>query len=124
MSDKQNDEFEQRAREALRRSELDLEPARMQQLQQARREAVAAAERSLSNQSVSRLWWWLPTGAVATVALVVGLMISPGPEPIPVLDPLAMSAAQDMDLLTELEFVAWMLEQENAGTDDGTTHAG
>ena len=124
MSDRQNDDFEQRARETLRRSELELEPERVQQLQQARREAVAAAERSLSDQSVRRLWWWLPTGAVAAVALVVGLMLNPGPEPVPVLDPLEMSAAQDMDLLTELEFVAWMLEQENSGSEDWVIHAG
>ena len=124
MSDRQNDELEQRAREALRRSELDIDPERVQRLQQARREAVAAAERSLAVPSSSRLWWWLPTGAVAAVALVVGLMLNPAPEPIPVLDPLEMSAAQDMDLLTELEFMAWILEQENSATDDGATHAG
>ena len=121
MSERDTQEFERQVVSALERSELDIHPDRLQRLQQARREAVAAAE-AAGPVATRVAWWWLPTGAAAAVALTVGLMLSGNDQPVPLLlDPAEMSAAQDLELLTDLEFMAWMLEQEQM---DGTIHAG
>ena len=114
-------EFERKARARLEASELDIDPERLERLQAARRAAVAAVPAGPERGLLGR--WWVPTGAMAAAALVLGVLLVPGPERLPpVLDAAEMSAAQEMELLDELEFVAWMLEQDsNLETD---VHAG
>ena len=110
-----DEHFTARAKAVLERSELDIDPDRLARLQQARRMAVAAAAAEDAPRT-GWLSWALPAGAVATVALVAGLLITPDPQTDPLLlDPAEMSAAAEMELLDELEFVAWMLEQDHAG---------
>ena len=121
MSDEEFSEFERKARQRLEASEHDIDPDRLQRLQAARRAAVAAVPAAPERGLAGR--WWVPTGAMAAVALVLGLLLLPEPEGLPpVLDAAEMSAAQEMELLDELEFVAWMLEQES--TLENEVHAG
>lgn len=101
------------AGERLRNAELQI-PADVQlKLQDARRAAVMSAE-----TATPQPWQpWYATAAsgtvVAVAALVIVLMSGPQMIEIPNLNEQELAAAQEVELLEELEFVAWMLTMED-----------
>ncbi len=113
-----NEAFEKRAREVLRASVDDVLPEVAERLVAMRRAAVQELEERSSSQWQTP-WFWAPAGATAIVVLTLGLFLYTGNTPVPMFDDLdeaQLAAAQDMELLEELEFLAWMEEEvRNAG---------
>ncbi len=103
----------------LHRREVELPSDIQQRLISMRRDAVAALEYSEHNG-----WnWKLPLGGLATAGAVLfaALLLLRGPVPeLPVLEGIdsimAVEIANDVELLEDLEFVAWMLALEEAET--------
>lgn len=108
------DHFEQRLKEQVRwrLDELPVPEATAARLHQARQQAIAALE-------VDRLGWlprpWVPTLAyAATLMFAVGVWYQTLLPPLPSLDdPREAAAAQEFELLDDLEFVAWMEAEMN-----------
>lgn len=100
--------WNEKAQRALRESEEDLPESVRQRLGEARRAAVTAAD---TPNSMS----WTPfLGALASAALfLVLVMPRSATQSLPLLEDTEMAAAQEVELLEELEFVAWMLAEEN-----------
>lgn len=75
-----------------------------------RRAAVA----SLDTRTVTAPGPWLPFGALTATLLLVGIVASTGDVvTLPALDDeLTFAAAQDRELLEDLEFLAWLDEQD------------
>ena len=113
-----NEAFEKRAREVLRASVDDVLPEVAERLVAMRRAAVQELEERSSSQWQTP-WFWAPAGATAMVVLTLGLFLYTGNTPVPMFDDLdeaQLAAAQDIELLEELEFLAWMEEEvRNAG---------
>ena len=113
-----NEALEKRAREVLRASVDDVPPEVAERLVAMRRAAVQELEERSSSQWQTP-WFWAPAGATAIVVLTLGLFLYTGNTPGPMfndLDEAQLAAAQDMELLEELEFLAWMEEEVgNAG---------
>lgn len=111
-----SDILNDKARDALRQTELGVPLSVQQRLAAARRAAVAEAERP---QPVP--WGRLAgSGALASAALVLALMLpGTGTQSLPALEEAEMAAAQNAELLEELEFVAWMLAEESADDSPG-----
>lgn len=101
----------------LRQDELEVSPEVAQSLQAARRLAVDEAERSLASATP---WWPKIAGAGAAVSAAFVVVVSltvylQAPlDSLPRMDESEMAAAQEADLLEELEFVAWMVAIEEA----------
>ncbi len=113
-----SDILNDKARDALRQTELGVPLSVQQRLAAARRAAVAEAERP---QPVP--WGRLAgSGALASAALVLVLALmlpGTGTQSLPALEEAEMAAAQNAELLEELEFVAWMLAEESADDSPG-----
>ena len=107
-----------RARDALRDTEKQVPDAVRQRLADARRTAVNAADTGVSMR-------WAPlmgASALASAALLVVLVLpQSASQSLPLLEASEMAAAQELELLEELEFVAWMLaeEKDNAFPSQG-----
>ena len=112
----QDQELEQQAQRAgarLRDSEHDVPPEVAQRLAQMRRQAVAAADGASS--SAWDLWpRFVGVGAVLSAALLVAVLVRTPTDVLPRLDEAELAAAQEAELLEELEFVAWMVAMEEA----------
>jgi len=99
-----DDDFVGQVREALDRRGLAPEIA--QRLATARHRAIASVDVPIPRAPAT----WLPASALAMTLLVVGLVslgvdrgIAPPLEDLP-----QLTAVEDMDLLMNLEFVAWL----------------
>ena len=111
-----NTSFEKRAREVLLAAEHDVSPEVNGRLAAMRRAAVQELE-TRSGQPRRTGWFWVSAGTVAVVVLTLGLFLYPGNAPGPLFDGLdeaQLAAAQDMELLEELEFLAWMEEEDRS----------
>jgi hypothetical protein len=104
----------------LRRRENELAPEVAERLLAARREAVRVADSNDARPWVNWLGWqaWAATGALASGVLVVAIMLQTPSLALPAGDEVELAAAQEIELLEELEFVAWMvaLEDEDSPT--------
>ena len=98
---------------ALREAELDVDPHTLESLAAARRQAVKAAESRKPSWSVPKNWALTGSAAAAVLAMAVFLGSGAGTG-FPPLDQPEFAAAQDAELLEELEFVAWMLAMEDS----------
>jgi hypothetical protein len=99
--------FTAQVRDALNATPLSEDV--VDRLRVARRAAVAAIE----PRRVSLPTRWLPMGAMA--ATVVAAVLLRGPTNAPALpfdDDQQLAVAQDIDLLENLEFAAWMVESD------------
>ena len=108
------DSFERKAKQALEFDEQGLSPEILERLGSARRAAVAQVDEDREHRS----GFWAPAGAFAVTALAVGAIWFNSNTQPPVLDEsfevvqLAQLAMHDSELLEDLEFIAWMAEQE------------
>lgn len=107
MSDERlmgDDEFVSRLRAAL--DAQSLAPDVADRLAAARRRAVASVDAPIPRAPAA----WIPVGALASTLLVVGMFsvaIDRENAP-PFADDVQFAVAQDLDLLDDLEFVAWL----------------
>ena len=106
-------------KETLRAERDELPEAVRSRLAASRREAVALLDES-ENGRWSLTGWFAPRGlavaaaaSVAAIALWVGLT-SPEEPALPLLSAPEVAVVQDLELLEELEFLAW-LEEESQG---------
>jgi len=109
---------EARLKEALRRQREALPEDVRDRLAASRREAVAALEESESG-GWSLAEWFSPRSlamaAAASAAIALWVALSPGGDPaLPLLSAPEVAVVQDLELLEELEFLAW-LEEESQG---------
>ncbi|HET6471519.1 MAG TPA: hypothetical protein VFG38_06730 [Pseudomonadales bacterium] len=70
----------------------------------ARRRAVASLDRVVPRAPAR----WVPVGALATTMLAVFLSVAVQRPAPPAIDVQQLAAVEDMDLLMDLEFVAWL----------------
>lgn len=130
MNDKHQDPFLDKAKQALDQSADNLPQETLAQLNQIRREALNETLNESSAKPRSTAWiWWAPGGGLMAAMLVAAVVLTtpatdPGATPDPVLQAAADDMPGDMELLTseedlvlmeDIEFVAWLMEQENAG---------
>lgn len=111
MNDNHQDPFLEKAKQALDESADHLPPETQDKLNQIRREALNEADA----KSRSAYWaWWAPGGGLAAAMLVaaVWLMNPDAPPPQPIDDMELLTSEEDMELMEDIEFVAWMMEQE------------
>ena len=101
------------SRDALNESVEHLDASTLSRLNQARQKALSQE----NNRPVINISW-IPAGALTalSIAIVVGLLLS---SPEPALNNLDeaefMASNEEIELMEDLEFVAWLIEQENAG---------
>lgn len=83
-------------------------------LQAARRAAVMAAEQADQQAQTLSPWYAFgaSSGVLAAAAVVIVLMSNPAMMELPNLNEQELAAAQEVELLEDLEFVAWMLAME------------
>ncbi|MCZ6711923.1 MAG: DUF3619 family protein [Gammaproteobacteria bacterium] len=110
-------DFEARLQHALESSTNDIDPEIVERLASMRRSAVA----QIDQRQTSRLRGWVPVyaAAFATVVVAFGVFLFRGDglvEMMPAADEPEIAAAQNVELLTELEFLAWL---EETATDAG-----
>lgn len=118
-------EQEARLKDALQRERETLPQAVRDRLAASRREAVAMVEEAEARPAASRAAAWLgglfdvrglaAAGAVAAAALALWITLSVPEDPaLPILSAPEVAVVQDLELLEELEFLAW-LEEESQG---------
>ena len=119
--------FEGRLARTLAAEREALTPEVRERLGAMRREAVRLAEAEERDPPWRRWFGVMPMAATAaaglTFALAMGVWLSAvpeaGPEPLPALSEAEAALMQDLELLEDLEFLAWLeedgLEEESAG---------
>ena len=96
------------ARAVTERLRDDVDPDVAARLRAARQEAVYIADRKTGRP----LPWLAPAGGVVAAAVVATVMLrEPALAPMPALDDAEMAAAAELELLEELEMLAWLDEE-------------
>lgn len=111
-----DEKFAARSGDELRRAERQLSSEVLLRLQAARREAVAQSASMMNASQAQGFDWlrWTGAGAVATTLIFVWVVAVNSPiESLPQMDAMELAAAQESELLEELEFVAWMVAMED-----------
>ena len=105
----------EKLRADLQQTENELSPEIVQRLQAARREAVRLAdERDQRSSGVWLNWQRLSVAAgLASIAFAVAIVLQSQNGALPMAEEHELAVAEDMELLEELEFVAWMVALEN-----------
>ena len=114
---KYDDAFLKQSRKQLDDSIEHLDMHTLSRLNQARQAALESAQKQ------PRFTNWLPASITAalSILLVGGWLFSSSPDvthiaQTPQLDDLELlSSTADLDLLQELEFINWLVEEQNAG---------
>jgi len=113
-------ELVEKARKSMHEHSLPDDVQR--KLRLARAEAVTQLEvqRSLADTLFGRRRWLLPVGGVAAMLLAVSVNQGSSAPLMPVLDEQELAAVTEIDILEDIEFLAWMLEESEEETpDDG-----
>lgn len=116
MSKRQHDTFEQRAQEIFAASTERLDAATRSRLTQARYAALQAVR---ARAHWANWKWGLPAGLAAVLALSVLTNWRTAEPPVPnALDDLSIVAASDnLELLEDVDFYAWLAERDAAPVD-------
>jgi hypothetical protein len=101
--------FAQRAREALDAQGVPDDVAA--RLRQARQAAVASVDARPRWAGITRTL--APAGGLAAGALIALVFLRGGPAALPDMDERELAAAAEMELLDDMEFVAWLIETED-----------
>lgn len=106
MTHKDDNRFGDRSRQLLDQHGEGLDAATLSRLHQARNKAI-------EGRSSNWVQWGFG-GALAASVLVAVLIFYPSLTPLPGIyeDSLQQAAAEDIDLLNDLEFVAWLIMEE------------
>ncbi len=108
--------FDKKAKELLDESVDGLDGPTLSKLHRARSNAVARA-----GQTTPSSWLgWTTAGAVAASLAVAAIYIDRQPPPLPSIyeDELQQAAAEDMELLDDLDFIAWLVLEEGELSDE------
>ncbi|MEM1439498.1 MAG: hypothetical protein AAF545_04885 [Pseudomonadota bacterium] len=109
MNDKtQHDTDDALAKAIVDRLSTDVDPDVAARLRAARQEAVYLVD----SAHRKRAPWLAPAGGLVAASVVaVVLLRDPGMQPMPALDETEMAAAAELELLEELEMLAWLDEE-------------
>ncbi len=109
-----DDTFAESAGDMLRSRENAIDADVAARLSDARRQAVSVADTG----TPAPVWWRHAAGigAAAAIAFATVIVYRAPTDVIPRLDEPEMAAAQDLELLEDLEFAAWLVlrEQDDA----------
>lgn len=95
------------AKAVVERLHEDVDPDVAARLRAARQEAVYIADRKTRRP----VPWLAPAGGVVAAAVVATVMLrEPELAPMPALDEAEMAAAAELELLEDLEMLAWLEE--------------
>ena len=112
MNEQDDDKFVEDLSRRLRRDEVDVAPDIAARLQAARRQAVEIADQQVPAASP---WPRLAgVGGVLAAALLVAVVVRTPTDTLPRMAAEELAAAQEAELLEELEFVAWMVALDEA----------
>ena len=106
--------FEEQAARRLDEHADAIDGPTLSKLHQARNHALARRGRRRAWQAAT----WTGAGGLAAGVLVAVMIAPQSPPPLPDIyaDPVQQAAAMDMELMDDLEFMAWLvLEDELAG---------
>jgi hypothetical protein len=108
MKQHETDPFNSRAKELLDESIDNLDGETQRRLKQARLSALEVT-RPTTNWLV-----WAPASAVAAGLMAVVIYLNQAQPPLPPIfqDPVQQTVAENMELLDDLEFVAWLVLEE------------
>jgi hypothetical protein len=110
-----DEKFEQRARAAFEDSTERLDAATRSRLTQAR---YAALEAARAKPRWLAWTWGLPAGLAAMLAVTLLFNGRSSEAPVPsTLDDLPIVASENLDLLENVEFYAWLDDQEPTSAD-------
>lgn len=119
MSSDEQDPFLQKTKQALDDSAEQLDSRTVEQLNAVRRNALQQAEQTPIPVNKSRWFVWGPVGGLVTAAGVAALLVAnPAVSPQQHMNDMELlTSEEDMALMEDIEFVAWLMEQEqgNAG---------
>ena len=104
------EEFDNKARALLDEHVEGLDAATLSKLHQARNRALEHAGRRLPAASC-----WMGAGAMAASLAVAVVYFNQAPPPLPAIyeDPVQQAAAEDFELMDDLDFVAWLVLEED-----------
>lgn len=108
-------EVAQKVRESLDAHELPEDVQR--KLRQARAQAVEQVDHQ-RDRSLNPATWLLPAGVLGAVGVAWVLSDNVVAPSMPVFEEQELAAANDMELLEDIEFIAWMMEQAQETTPD------
>ena len=114
MNEHDKDPFKARVKELLNENTASLDADTQGRLQQARLRAIARL-RTAEDVQRKPLWFSLvPAGAVAAGLMAVVIYLDQVQPPLPEIyqDPEQQAAAENMELLENLEFTAWLALRE------------
>lgn len=122
MTDRQNadqgndEEFVEQISRRLELEVADLPDSAVQRLQLIRRQAVAAAERRPGLLVSGRVPALIASAALVALAVFMNFNTDSPIPALPVASEAEFALAQELDLLQQLEFLAWLEEEQpNAG---------
>ena len=115
MSDKPDDVDEQLRERLLAQKAAELAPDIAARLSTMRREAVAAAVSTPVAVKPQRWVWAALPAAAAALLLFVGVNFRGIDSEFPILEEQESAAAADLELLEDLEFLAWLELEASAG---------
>ncbi len=98
------------ARQLLDEKTEQLDAATLSKLKQARSRALERGGKTTQWQ------YWIPAGAIGAGFLAAGIYLNQLQPPLPAIfqDPAQLEVAENIDLMADLEFVAWLaLEETN-----------
>ncbi len=112
MSDQESDKLAAKARELLDESAEHMDAATRSRLHQARVRALESRRRRMP-------WYGWATGGVFAASAAFALLVYQAPAQLPLnyADPTESLAVDDMELLEDMEFMAWMILQESDRQD-------
>ena len=115
------EEFDNKAKDLLDKHVDGLDAATLSKLHQARNQALESAGKRVGLPAYSG---WVGAGAMAA-SLVVGVVyFNQQPPPLPAIyeDPIQQAAAEEIELMDDLDFVAWLvLEEDDLNHVDSST---
>ena len=103
------EELHQKAKKLLDESVDQLDGSTLSKLHQARSQALGRGIRKLPEYS-----GWAGAGALVASFAVALVYFDQSPPPLPAIyeDPLQQAAAENMELMDDLEFIAWLVLEE------------
>ena len=114
MKQSDKDPFVIRIKEILDEESASLDAETQSRLTQARMKAIARLGATESTEQKTAWFGWVPVSAMAAGLLAVGIYQNQVKHPLPAIyqDPVQQTAAENMELLENLEFTAWLVLKE------------
>lgn len=111
MKPSDKDPFIVRIKEVLDEESASLDAEIQRRLTQARMKAIARLGAIEVTPQKTAWLGWVPVTAMAAGLLAVGIYQNQARHPLPAIyqDPVQQSAAENMELLENLEFAAWLV---------------